>query len=107
MDMGGHGGGMMGGFSGHNHHLQVLPVTLSPYYRLPVNSKVNVFMIGGGGYYLGAYRDVTTQWEGVFGPHVGLGFDFSLAENIGLVAEGVYRFATFGNFSSEIQFQLK
>ena len=49
MDMGGHGGGMMGGFSGHNHHLQVLPVTLSPYYRLPVNSKVNVFMIGRGG----------------------------------------------------------
>ena len=102
MGRGGHAGGMMGGFSGHNHHLQVFPVTLSLYYRLPVNPKVNVFMVGGGGYYLGSFRDVSMQWEGVFGPHAGLGVDFNLADNIGLVAEGVYRFGTFDHFSSEI-----
>jgi len=104
--VGGMSGGMMGGmtgsFSGHNHDFKVVPLTFSLYYLLPVNPKLDVFMTGGGGYYLGSFRDISTQRENAFGPHAGIGFDFKVADRIAIVAEGIYRFINLKNFTSEL-----
>ncbi len=108
--MDGNSGGMMGsmnlnimgGFSGHNHSLKVVPITLSMYYVLPLGPELDIFMFGGAGYYLGSYRDQATQNEGSFGPHAGLGADFKLSDRIAIVAEGVYRFVSLNGFVSEL-----
>jgi hypothetical protein len=95
-------GGMMGGFSEHNHNLSVIPLTLSLYYVLPVSPKLDTFMFGGGGYYIGSYKDQTSQNESAFGPHIGLGLDWKIADRITIVAEGLFRFANLKGFTSEL-----
>lgn len=100
--MGGMNGDFMGGFSEHNHNLRVIPLTLSLYYVLPVSPKLDMFMVGGGGYYIGSYKDQTSQNESAFGPHIGLGIDFKIADRITVVAEGLYRFANLKGFTSEL-----
>lgn len=100
--MGGMNGDYMGGFSEHNHSLRVIPLTLSLYYVLPVNPKLNMFMFGGGGYYIGSYNDQASQNDNVFGPHIGVGIDFKIADRIIVVAEGLYRFANLKGFTSEL-----
>jgi opacity protein-like surface antigen len=90
------------GFSGHDHSFRVIPITLSLYYVLPVNPSLDIFMLGGGGYYFGSYRDQSTQNQSAFGPHVGLGIDFKIADRIAVVAEGLYRFANLKGFTSEL-----
>ncbi|MGB6866056.1 MAG: hypothetical protein WBE11_10230 [Candidatus Aminicenantaceae bacterium] len=99
---GGMMGDFMGGFTEHNHSLRVIPLTLSLYYVLPVSPKLDMFMFGGGGYYIGSYKDQTSQNESVFGPHIGLGLDWKIAERITIVAEGLYRFANIKGFTSEL-----
>lgn len=96
--MGGMGGGMMDGFSGHGHNLKIVPITLSLYYFLPINPKLDIFMLGGWGYYIGSDRDQSTQNESSFGPHVGLGLDFKVSERVEIVAEGFYRFVSLKGF---------
>ncbi len=98
--MGGTYGGAMGGFSGHNHDLSIVPITFSLYYVLPINPKMDVFMLGGGGYYIASYKDQSTQNESAFGPHIGLGFDSKVANRIAIVAEGLYRFAKLEGLTS-------
>jgi opacity protein-like surface antigen len=100
--IGGMGSEIMGGFSGHGHSLKVVPFTLSLYYVLPINPKLDIFMLGGTGYYLGSYKDQTSQNESAFGPHVGVGIDFEIADRITVVAEGLYRFANLKGFTSEL-----
>lgn len=99
---GGMMGGMTGGFSGYNHDFKVIPLTFSLYYVLPINSNLDVFMLSGGGYYLGYFRDISTQRENAFGPHAGIGFDFKVTDRIAIVAEGIYRFINLKNFTSEL-----
>jgi hypothetical protein len=105
-NVGGISGGMMsgrtGGFYGDGPDFKVIPLTLSLYYVLPVNQKLNIFMVGGGGYYLGSFRDISTQEENAFGPHVGFGFDLEIADRIKIVAEGIYRFVNLKGFTSEL-----
>jgi opacity protein-like surface antigen len=100
--MGGMNGDFMGGFSEHNHNLSVIPLTLSLYYVLPVSPKLDMFMFGGGGYYIGSYKDQTSQNESAFGPHIGVGIDFKIADRITVVAEGLYRFANLKGFTCEL-----
>jgi len=100
--MGGHMGGQTDGFSGENHDFRVIPITLNLYYILPVNNKLGIFMVGGGGYYLSSYRDISTQEENSFGLHAGFGFDLEVADRIKIVAEGNYRFAKLKGFASEL-----
>lgn len=95
-------GGQTGGFSGDGHNFRVIPLTLSLYYVLPLNHKLNIFMVGGGGYYLSSFRDISTQEENGFGPHVGFGFDLEIADRIKIVAEGIYRFVNLKGFTSEL-----
>ncbi len=105
-NVGGISGGMMsgqmGGFSGDGQDFRVIPLTLSLYYVLPVNHKLNIFMVGGGGYYLSSFRDISTQEENAFGPHAGFGFDLEIADRIKIVAEGIYRFVNLKGFTSEL-----
>ena len=100
--MGGINGDFMGGFSEHNHNFSVIPLTLSLYYVLPLSPKLDVFMFGGGGYYIGSYKDQASQNESAFGPHIGFGIDFKIADRITVVAEGLYRFANLKGFRSEL-----
>ncbi len=100
--MGGMNGDFMGGFSDHNHNLSVIPLTLSLYYVFPINPKLDIFMLGGAGYYLGSYRDQATQNNSSFGPHVGLGIDIKVTDRIAIVAEGFYRFANLKGFTCEL-----
>ncbi len=95
-------GGQMGGFSGDGHNFRVIPITLSLYYVLPLNHKLDIFMVGGGGYYLSSFRDISTQENYAFGPHAGLGFDLEIADRIKIVAEGIYRFVNLKGFTSEL-----
>jgi len=109
-NIGGMSGGMMGGmmdsqmgsFSGHSHDFRVIPLTLSLYYVLPVNPKVDIFMVGGGGYYLSSFRDISRQEKNALGAHAGFGFDFKVANRIMIVAEGIYRFVNLEGFTSEL-----
>lgn len=94
--------GQMGGFSGHNHNFRVIPLTLSLYYVLPVNPKVDIFMVGGGGYYLSSFNDISRQEKNALGAHVGFGFDLKVADRIMIVAEGIYRFVNLKGFTSEL-----
>lgn len=100
--MGGGIGMMSGGFSGHSHDFRVIPVTLSLQYALPVSPNFDVFMIGGGGYYIGSFRDISRQEKSAFGPHFGVGLDFKIAERVMISAEGIYRFVNLKNFESEL-----
>ncbi len=59
-------------------------------------------MLGGGGYYIGSYRDQSKQNDSSFGPHIGLGLDFKVSENVVLVAEGLYRFVSLKGFTNEL-----
>lgn len=99
---GGMMGGMPGGFSDLDHDFWVIPLSLSLYYALPVNPNLDVFMIGGAGYYLSTFRDISTQRKNAFGPHLGIGFDFKVADRVMIVAEGIYRFVNLKNFTSEL-----
>jgi len=109
-NIGGISGGMMGGmmdghtggFSGDGHDFRVIPLTLNLYYILPVNHKLDIFMVGGGGYYFSSFRDISTQEENAFGPHAGFGFDLEIADRIKIVAEGIYRFVNLKRFTSEL-----
>jgi hypothetical protein len=106
-NIGGMGGGMMGGmggedFSEHNHDFKVIPITLSLYYVLPVNHKLDIFMVGGAGYYLSSFRDISTQEKNAFGPYAGFGFDLKMADRIVIVAEGIYRFVNLKGFTNEL-----
>ncbi len=105
-NMGGMGGGMMegvdGDFSEHNHDFKVIPITLSLYYVLPVNHKLDIFMVGGAGYYLSSFRDILSQEKNAFGPHAGFGFDLKLADRVMIVVEGIYRFVNLKGFTSEL-----
>jgi hypothetical protein len=110
MHMGGNFGGMTGGMMdgltgslyGHGHDFRAIPLTISLYYVLPINPKVDIFMIGGGGYYLSSFRDTSTQEKNTFGSHIGIGFDFKIAERVMIVAEGIYRFINLKGFISEL-----
>lgn len=99
-------GGMMtgfgDGFSGHGHDFRVIPLTLSLYYTIPVRSNIDIFMVGGAGYYWGSFRDISIQRKSGFGPHAGFGFDFKVADRIVIVTEGIFRFASLKNFTSEL-----
>lgn len=99
---GGMMGGQMGGFSGDGHDFRVIPLTLSLYYVLPVNHKLDIFMVGGGGYYLSSFRDISSQEENAFGLHAGFGFDLEIADRITIAAEGIYRFVNLKGFTSEL-----
>ncbi len=96
------GHGMTGGFSGHQHDFTVIPLTASLYYSLPVNSRIDIFMSGGAGYYWGAFSDISKQKKGAFGPHAGLGVEYKITRRITAVAHGVYRFVNMGGFTSEL-----
>lgn len=100
--MGGMIGGMSGGFSGHDHQFRVIPLTLSLYYVLPINPRVDIFMLGGGGYYLSSFRDISSQEKNAFGPHAGFGIDFKVTDRIMIGAEGIYRFVNLKGFASEL-----
>jgi len=111
--MGGHfnniSGGMMGGrqnmtggYNGHRHDFRVIPLTLSLYYFLPVNSRIDVFMTAGAGYYWVSLNDVSTQRQNALGPHTGFGFEFKVADRITILAQGVYRFVNLDGFTSEL-----
>ncbi len=100
--MGGMMGGRTGGFYDDGHDFRVIPLTLNLYYILPVNHKLDIFMVGGGGYYLSFFRDVSTQERNAFGPHAGFGFDLKIADRIKIVAEGIYRFVNLKGFTSEL-----
>jgi hypothetical protein len=105
-NIGGMGGGMMGGmggdFSGYSHDFNVIPITLSLYYVLPINQKLDIFMVGGGAYYLSSFRDVSTQEKNAFGPYAGFGFDLKMADRVMIVAEGIYRFVNLKGFTNEL-----
>jgi len=100
--MGGMMGGQTGSFSGGGHSFRVFPLTLSLYYVLPINHKLDIFMVGGGGYYLSFFRDMSTQEKNAFGPHAGFGFNLEIADRIKIVAEGIYRFINLKGFTSEL-----
>ena len=95
-------GGMSSGSSGHNHQFRVVPLTLSIYYVLPINTKADIYMVGGGGYYFGSFRDISTQEKNTFGTHFGIGFDFKIADRVIIVTEGIYRFVNLKGFTSEL-----
>jgi hypothetical protein len=59
-------------------------------------------MIGGAGYYLGSFKDISRQNKNAFGPHLGLGFNIKLADRIAVVTEGIYRFVNLKDFTSEL-----
>lgn len=94
--------GLSGGLEGHGHSFRMIPITLNLYYVHPIQPGLNVFMVGGGGYYLGSFRDVSTQEKSAFGPHLGAGIDLCLAKKVALVGQAVYRFVSLKNFSSEL-----
>lgn len=110
MHMGGGMGHMSGGmrgsleesFSDHSHDFRVIPLTLSLYYTIPVRPYMDIFMVGGAGFYLGSFRDISTQRKNGFGPYAGFGFDFNVADRIVIVTEGIFRFASLQNFTSEL-----
>ena len=100
--MGGMMGGMNAGFSGHRHSFRVVPITLGIYYLLPLSPRVDVFMTGGGGYYFASFSDVSTENKNALGPHVGIGFDFKATNKLSIIAESIYRFINFKNFTSQL-----
>ncbi|NIM89423.1 MAG: hypothetical protein GTO17_00560 [Candidatus Aminicenantes bacterium] len=110
LHMSGNQGGMMGGmmdgqgigFSGHQHIFRTVPLTLSLYYLVPLNPRADIFMVGGGGYYLSSFRDISSQNKSAFGPHVGFGTDIEIGARILVVVEGIYRFINLKDFVSEL-----
>ncbi len=100
--IGGMIGNFQGGFSDQTHAFRAVPVTLNLYYFLPVNNKIDVYLLGGSGYYFGAFRDITTQRENAFGAHTGFGIDFKLTQRIVFSAESAYRFVSFKGFQDEL-----
>lgn len=96
------GHGMTGGFSGHQHDFTVIPLTASLYYSLPVNSRIDIFMSGGAGYYWGSFKDISKQKKNAFGPHTGLGVEYKITSRITAMAYGVYRFVNLDGFTSEL-----
>ncbi len=110
MHMGGGLGPMSGGmrgssresFSDHSQDFRVIPLTISLYYTIPVRPNMDIFMVGGAGYYLGSLRDISTQRKNGFGPHAGFGFNFKLVDRIVIVTEGIFRFVSLQNFTSEL-----
>jgi len=102
-------GGMMGGLDrdmdqgvpGFRNSLRSIPLTATAYYSRPIGRALDLYLLGGGGYYITTFRDLTSQTKSSFGPHLGLGLDFKVARKVLLSAEALYRFVTVKHFKSE------
>jgi len=89
--------------------ITAIPITLTFYYDLPVGPTVKVTLHGGLGYYLAKYKDTQhIDYFGVFNPtadtsanglgfHGGIGLEFQLTAQFGLLLEARGRYAAFGN----------
>ncbi len=91
---------------------KAIPVTLGVYYFLPVSSRSQVFLHAGAGYYFVSFaRDSTRENDtpywidinstgsgGDFGFHGGIGFEYSISENVILLIEGAGRYAKIKGF---------
>jgi len=93
-----------------------VPINLSGYYYLPINSKMSAYLKAGIGYYFAkitykiqqefkvlGYPNDWEQNEGEakdngFGFHGGLGFEYKMTESISLYAEGMGRYVNFKNW---------
>ena len=95
-------GDFRGGFASPDHSFRVVPLTVSMYYSIPVLPRLNAYILAGGGYYMGSYRDISTQKNNAFGPHLGLGGEFRIAHRLSVSVEGFYRFVNLQGFSSEL-----
>ncbi len=81
---------------GYGRDFHAVPLSLNLYYVLPLGHRWDVFMSGGGSYYLGSfYGMVEPRHKGAWGGQAGLGGEYRLTRQIRIVAEGGYRFAEF------------
>jgi len=93
-----HGSGRHG-LVGYRDDFRLMPLSLKAYYVLPLAHKLSIFMSGGGTYYIGWFHGVAGPHDNnAWGGQGGLGFEYRLTRRIGLVAEGNYRFVSFGGF---------
>jgi len=94
--------GMSGSFSGHTHDFDALSILLDVSYILPLSTRAAAFLVVGGGWYRGSFRDISIQRRSAFGPHVGAGVDFRVDQGVTLLVEGLYRHVLLEGFESEL-----
>jgi hypothetical protein len=100
--MDGMGGDVNQGVPGFRNDFRSIPLTATAYYLRPVSPYLKLYLLGGAGYYISTFRDMTSQTKSSFGPHLGLGMEFRAARGILLTAEALYRFVTIKNFRPEL-----
>jgi hypothetical protein len=80
-----------------------IPITLTAYYYKTITRSVNVYLLGGGGYYLTDIRDASPHISHAWGAHAGLGVDVRLFSRFRLAAEGTYRFVSLRDGRGDIR----
>jgi opacity protein-like surface antigen len=104
--------GVVTGTSTTNLDAKAIPVTLGIYYFLPVSQKSRFSICAGAGYYFvsfsraGYREDNSPYWidtdftgsGGDFGFHGGIGFEYSMSDNVAIVIEGFMRSAKIKGF---------
>lgn len=91
--------------------MSAIPVTFSLYYDIFQGKKINFFINAGGGVYFASFShnfhtDYTDNWNDEqsdataigIGFHGGLGFEYYVSSNIGIVFEAAGRYANISGF---------
>lgn len=106
-------GGAITASSGIEQKAKAVPVTLGIIYFLPISSKSRFSLGAGAGYYFASfssksYRENDSPYRididgtssgGDIGFHGGIGFEYSISQNIAIVIEGFGRYAKISGFS--------
>lgn len=108
--------------SSHHHEIRAVPIKLTAYYSTPIASRLNFYLSGGIGYYIGKI-DYNTLWEwqiwfddfifenktetdietkdNVLGFHGGFGVEYNVAKDIAIFIEGTARYAKISDWKGD------
>jgi hypothetical protein len=96
----------------HETKISAVPLTAGIHYFMPVSSEAKVSLSAGVGYYFAKFfddyrlEDDTGYWftrnpdtkSNGLGFHGGIGFEYSISQNLAIVVEGYGRYAKIGGF---------
>lgn len=107
----------------HHPTISAIPIKITAYYSIPIASRLNSYLSGGIGYYIGKidynyiwewrewlYEDTFAEAhyeiemgakENAFGFHGGIGFEYDVKKNCAIFIEGIARYAKLNDWRGD------